>query len=211
MTWTKLGDEFPDHARDLTDAEFRTHVEALIWSNRRGLDLHVPKHDLRRFAESSGADDAVAGLVVKRWWDERGDIWYIGLRFAEWQLERAVVEKRRGGAALRMRRSRMHKAGDHSICLPEHCDVARNETRDKTRDPGRVGSGTTYPPDPQDQDQDQSQDRSVGNSQKPRVPDGPEDASSDDQQIPIPVTHQGPATDRNARTRARSGLNGAGP
>jgi hypothetical protein len=176
VTWTKLGDEFSDQARDLTDAEHRTHVDALIWSNRRGLDLHIPKRDLPRFAESDAAADAVTGLVVKGWWKDRGDTWHVGVHFPEWQLERAVIEKRREGSALRMRRSRMHKAGEHSICLPERCadvarnetrnetrdpgrcaDVARNETRNETRDPGRVGTGTTYPPDPLVQNQDQGQ------------------------------------------------------
>jgi len=196
VTWTKLGDEFSDETRDLTDAEHRTHVDALIWSNRRGLDLHIPKRDLQRFAESPAAGEAVTGLAVKGWWEDRGDSWYVGVRFPEWQLERDVIEKRREGSALRMRRSRMHRAGIHSICLPERCaDVTRNETRNETRDPGRVGSGTTYPPDPLIQDQDQNQDpaawvgarsvttparrgrtstRSDANSENRRVHDGPD-------------------------------------
>jgi hypothetical protein len=95
VTWTKLGDEFPDEAHDLIDAEHRTHVDALCWSNRRGLDLYVPKRDLRRFAESPDAETAVKGLIVKGWWEDRGDSWYIGLRFPEWQRERAQVEHRR--------------------------------------------------------------------------------------------------------------------
>lgn len=176
MTWTKLGDEFGDEARDLTDAELRTHIEALGWSNRRGLDLHIPKRDLNRFAESEQAGEAVTGLLVKGWWEERGDDWYVGVKFPEWQLERAVVEQRREASALRMRRSRMHKAGDHSICLPEHCAyVTRNETRDvtrnETRNPVRVGTGPMDPPDPPE---DQDQNHSVANSQKPRVHDGPD-------------------------------------
>lgn len=149
MTWTKLGDEFADEARDLTGDEFRTHVEALLWSNRRGLDLLVPKRDLRRFAESPGAADAAVGLVVSGWWEDHGDAWYIGVRFPEWQLKRSVIEKRRDDAAVRQRKHRSHLAGDHSLCLPgDRCkrdahDAARAQeraqsqaavTRDMTRD-----------------------------------------------------------------------------
>lgn len=172
MTWTKLGDEFSDEARDLTDAEHRTHVDALVWSNRRGLDLLIPKRDLRKFAESPDAESAVVGLVVKGWWADRGDSWYAGLRFPEWQLERAVVSQRKEANALRVRRSRMHKAGDHSLCLPEgKCpavmrDVMHYGMRDEAHYPGRDGSGATHPPDPEEQDQPQGQGQ--GQHQDPK-------------------------------------------
>ena len=73
MTWTKLGEEFSDAARDLSDAAFRTHIEALMWSNRRGLDLQVPKRDLKRFAETDDPDTAVKALVAAGWWQDCGD------------------------------------------------------------------------------------------------------------------------------------------
>src|SRR6266496_506367 len=43
--------------------------------------------------------------------------------------------------------------------------------------------------------------RSAANSHNPRVHHGPDDHGPGAQQIPIPVTRQGPAADRNARTR----------
>lgn len=184
MTWTKLGDEFSDEARDLTDAEHRTHIDALGWSNRRGLDLLIPKRDLRKFAESPDAEAAVVGLVVKGWWADRGDSWYAGLRFPEWQLERAVVEQRKQANALRVRRSRMHKAGDHSICMAGNCPaVARDvmhydmgdDMRNETHYPGRDGSGLTALPSLKDQDQPQGQEQPLANSQNRRVHQGPGD------------------------------------
>lgn len=195
MTWTKLGDEFPAAARELTDAELRTHVEALCWSSLRLLDLRIPKQDVRRFAESPDAAAAIDGLAAKGWWKDLGDEWDIGLKFADWQQERRQVEHRRTYLAEAQRRSRAHRAGDHSLCLPNCPEVTRDGTRnstvdstvDSTRDPGRVGSGTTYPPDPpavQNQGQDQIQNHSVANSQKPRVHDGSESTSPDAQQIP---------------------------
>lgn len=135
VAWTRLGYEFSDEARDLTDAEHRIHVDALGWSNRHGLDLLVPKRDLGKFAESPDAAGAADGLIAKGWWADRDGCWYIGLRFPEWQLERAVIEQRREASALRMRRSRLHKAGDHTLCLADSCPaVTRNKTRNKTRD-----------------------------------------------------------------------------
>jgi Recombination endonuclease VII len=118
VTQTRLGENFPYEARGLTDAEFRTHVEALVWSNWRGLDLLIPKCDLRRLAYSPDAETAVAGLIAKGWWADRGDCWYVGLRFPEWQIERAAVEQRREAGALYSRRHRMHKAGDYSAWGP---------------------------------------------------------------------------------------------
>lgn len=150
MTWTKFGDEHSDEARDLTDAEYRTHSEALIWSNRRLLDFRVPKRDLRRLAESPDAEQAVKGLIAKGWWAEDGDCWFVGLVHPEWQLERVVVLKRREASALRQRRSRLHRIGDHSLCMPEHCPhVTRDIASDQTSDPVRDGSDRGYaPPDP---------------------------------------------------------------
>lgn len=148
--WTKLGDEFPDAARDLADAAFRTHVEALCWSNRRGLDLHIPKRDLKRFAETDDPDTAAKHLVATGWWDDHGDTWSIGNRFADWQIESAVVTHRREASARTSRRHRMHKAGDHTLCLPDRCPEApRDESRDlshqtsRQQSPGtgRVGTG----------------------------------------------------------------------
>jgi hypothetical protein len=209
VTWTKLGDEFPAEARNLTDAEFRTHVEALCWSNMRLLDLRVPKRDVRRFAESPLADDAVEGLAAKGWWKDSGDEWDVGACFPEWQEERVVVGKRRNDAALRKRRSRLHKAGDHSLCIPGgSCpdvtrDMTRDDMRDSTRDGtrrrGRVGSGPTDPPDPL---KDKNQRPPIANSQKRRVHDGPQLMADDVQTFPRSVQVQIPATDRNAREDA---------
>jgi hypothetical protein len=150
VTWTKLGDEFPPEARGLTDAEFRTHVEALGWSNTRLLDLLIPKTEVRRFAESPAAQDAPGGLVAKGWWEDRGDDWYIGLRFPEWQRDRQQVEHRRAYLAEAQRRRRAHKAGDHSSCLPATCKNAPStvESTVESTDPPQVGSGRVGSEDP---------------------------------------------------------------
>ena len=124
MSWTKFGDEYPVEARELTDAEWRTHGEALMWSNNRLLDFHVPKKDVRRFAEYDSdvpLDVVTAGLVKKEWWRDDGDEWFIGLRFPEWQLDSDEVRRTQAKAAARMKRIRRHRNGDHSLCDPSAC------------------------------------------------------------------------------------------
>lgn len=153
MTWTKLGDEFPAEAAPLSDAGFRTHVEALAWSNLRLLDLHIPKRDLKRFAETADPETAAKELVETGWWKDVGDRWWIGSKFPEWQRDRIQVEHRREQLALAQRRSRRHKLGDHSLCL-DSCKEKPASTVDSTdesasesgRDPGRVGAGRAGTP-----------------------------------------------------------------
>lgn len=143
--WTKLGDEFVDDAADLSDAAVRTHVEATGWSNRRLLDLVIPKRDLRRFAFSAVADNAVAELVAAGWWEDLGDSWYLAYR-PEWQQSREQVETRRETNL----RAQWHRRGDHRKCDPLKCsalsaadtsdDARADTTVDNAADPGRVGS-----------------------------------------------------------------------
>jgi len=76
MTWTKLGDEFSDECANtgLSDAAYRTHVEAIAWLYRvERMDLHIPKHLLRRFVGSEDWENAVQVLVALGWWRDRGD------------------------------------------------------------------------------------------------------------------------------------------
>ncbi len=142
--WTKLGDEFPDEARDLSDGAFRTLVEAWCWSNRRLLDLTIDQRDLKRFAEADKPDAAVDELLETGWWQDLGDgRWFIGCRFSEWQRDRSQVEHRREQLALAQKRRRRHLVGDHSLCL--NCKASDESTVDAADDygddPGRDGTG----------------------------------------------------------------------
>jgi hypothetical protein len=147
MTWTKLGDEFTDEAAPLSDAAFRTHVEALCWSNRRLLDLVIPKTALRKFAETIDPAQAVKELVETGWWQDTGDAWWIGVHFAEWQRDRVQVEHLRQRKAQDQRRKRRHDLDDHSLCLPGRCKALSpgespgESPGDRRGDPGRVGDG----------------------------------------------------------------------
>lgn len=69
MTWTKLSDDFADDTWTLSDAAFRLHVEALLWSNRKLLNCRIPKDDIRRFK----AEIALPELLSCGWWKDAGD------------------------------------------------------------------------------------------------------------------------------------------
>ena len=142
MTWVKTGDEFVDDAADLSDAAVRTHMDALHWSARRLLDLHIPKRDLPRFAFSPDAGRGVDELVAVGWWLDKGSTWYLAYR-PEWQWSREQVERRRHQNAQAQERARRHKRGDHSLCLPDKCpsaaDTAADTRGDSASDPAGLG------------------------------------------------------------------------
>lgn len=117
MTWTKLGAEWPDEARNLSDAAYRLHVDALCYSNRLLADLLVKKQEVQRFSWIADTAAAVAELVAAGWWEDRGSCWWIGARFGTWQRSREQVEAKRTTDGKAQRRKRLHDSGDHSECL----------------------------------------------------------------------------------------------
>jgi hypothetical protein len=70
MTWTKLSDDFSDDCWTLSDKAVRLHLEGLVWSNRKLLDLVIPKEDIRRFAKRP---EALEELFSSGWWKDNGD------------------------------------------------------------------------------------------------------------------------------------------
>ena len=75
MTWRKTGAEFDDEcaAVDLSDAAYRTHMEAIGYVYKmKDHDCKVPKSSLRRFATSKNAEQAIAELVAVGFWVDRG-------------------------------------------------------------------------------------------------------------------------------------------
>lgn len=74
MTWSKLSDDYSDDCWRLSDAAFRLHTEAIIWSNRKLLDCRIPKDDLPRFAKRP---EVVPELLDAEWWDEDDDCYIL--------------------------------------------------------------------------------------------------------------------------------------
>ncbi len=90
MTWTKLSDDFNDDTDTLSDAAFRLHVEGLVWSNKKLLDVRIPKTDLRRFAKS---DEPIGELLDGGWWEDDGDAFVIQHHAAYQRLREAVIKQ----------------------------------------------------------------------------------------------------------------------
>jgi hypothetical protein len=117
MAFTMLGAEFPDDAADLSDCAFRTHVEGMVWSAKRGLDMRIPKRDLVRFAFSPTCEDGIRELLAFGWWVDRGDYYELVHDSAAAQWTSAQQERQR----TRWRRAQAHKRGNHTLCLPGKC------------------------------------------------------------------------------------------
>jgi hypothetical protein len=89
MTWTKLSDDFTDDCWELSDAAIRLHVEGLVWSNRKLLDLCLRKDDMVRWAKRPAAAEE---LVAAGWWRDEGQH-YVIVHHADYQRTREVVLK----------------------------------------------------------------------------------------------------------------------
>lgn len=124
MTWTKLSDDFTDDTETLSDAAVRLHVEGLVWSNKKLLDLRIPKTDLRRFAKS---DTAIPELLAGEWWEDDGDHFVIRHHAAYQRLRAAVINQQ---AANRENRAKRGKATPptREIRLKDSSNDSSNES-----------------------------------------------------------------------------------
>lgn len=86
MTWSKLSDDFTDDTWYLSDVAFRLHVEGICWSNRKLLDMQIPKDDASKFKGITGLPE----LLDKGYWSELHDSFLI-LHHADYQRTREAV------------------------------------------------------------------------------------------------------------------------
>ncbi|GAB2828384.1 hypothetical protein GCM10027022_19390 [Alpinimonas psychrophila] len=91
MTWTKLSDDFTDDTWTLSDAAYRSHSEGLVWSNRKLLDLRIPKDDVRRFKNP----EAIGELLAGGWWIDQGAYYLIQHHAAYQRLREAVINQQK--------------------------------------------------------------------------------------------------------------------
>lgn len=86
MTWSKFSDDYSDDCWGLSDAAFRLHTEAIVWSNRKLLDMRIPAEDLRRFK----TPEAVQELVDHGFWTDFGSYYEI-LHHSNYQRSKEAV------------------------------------------------------------------------------------------------------------------------
>ncbi len=130
MTWTRLSDDFTDRVdvMNLSDAAFRLHMHALVWSNRSLSDGLIPMKALHRIAVDDSTATHVEALCTAGLWQAADGGYQV-----EWKDQEPAerVKIRRGGNADRQRayRDRMarHEAGDHSTCTS--CNALRDTKR----------------------------------------------------------------------------------
>lgn len=76
MTWRKTGSEFDDECAnlELSDAAYRTHMEAIGWIYQvEQMPCRIPKHNVRRFASSRDTEAAIKELVAIGFWVDHGN------------------------------------------------------------------------------------------------------------------------------------------
>ncbi len=144
MTWTRLSDDFSDDCDQLSSDAFRLHVEGLIRSNRKLLDLKLDKNQMRRWVWNPGlADIAVKDLLSAGWWSDEGDHYLIRhhacyQRTREQVLKQQEVNQNNGKKGGRPRGS----AREQSTNLtPETHSVSESVSESKTE---RDGSGLDW-------------------------------------------------------------------
>jgi hypothetical protein len=228
VPWVKLSDDFGERAArtGLSDAAFRTHIEALLWTMRRETGGWIHSRDIPRFAETKDPEAAVEELVGLGWWDypaiddrypkddpDRDPGADPGLfrivASMDDQPEPEVIEARRRKTAERVRQHRRKMAGlEPGEPDPRSNAVTERVTRDGS---GRVlrtlptlSQGLRVADPSRGLRSVDSIEESDGQILTPsqsrkRDHDGTDSSGSDDQQIPIEVRLQSQATDRNAR------------
>jgi hypothetical protein len=144
LTWTKHGDEFCDQlARaDLTDAAFRTHVEAIAWIYRvEALDLRIPKRLVRRIATSDDYETAVKELAAVRFWRDRGEHWEV-LHHGE--VIRQSIQQQRAKKARDLRAKRAERRRKVSVDVSADSSAAVTGDTDRQTDAFHGGSGAAH-------------------------------------------------------------------
>lgn len=148
MSWTKLSDDFTDRA-DLAglDPADRWHYLAMIQLCSRGEHLtgELRAVDARRASDHEDPAAAVQRIAAAGLLEVTGTT--VRVVEIDEHIPPPSVRMKADADKRRKRRERAHKAGDHHLCLSDHCTSAaplssRPEPRDVTRDPGTGRDGT---------------------------------------------------------------------
>ena len=132
MTWTRHSDDYADRPAimGLSDAAYRAHDAALIWSNRQLTNGQIPDLAIPVILAYVRGDQK---QVIKEL--EGSDLWrrVRGGWEIDWadQEDSGIVLDRRDRNTRRQaeyrERSSRHRSGDHSMCDPDKCRAAKAE------------------------------------------------------------------------------------
>jgi len=125
VTWTKLGDEFPDECWELSDAAYRLHTEGLCWSNLKGTDGRLLKSEMRRWAKRP---EAAAELVNVGWWEDHGEAFQLVHHLAAQRTAASIRNQSNANSRNGKRGGRPRKnAAQKSESLSESLSESSNE------------------------------------------------------------------------------------
>lgn len=152
--WVKIAAEWLDReeVEKMSADDIVFYLSALSYSCRLTLDGDVPARAVRHLRPVDDVDATIDRLVAKGWWTplDAGKRWHMPA-WNDFLLSKEEVDRRREQTRVTSDRYRRHIAGDHSICRPQSCPVAR---ADKSRDaspkqsvmnPGPVRNGPDRP------------------------------------------------------------------
>lgn len=144
MTWTKLSDDFSDDCWRLSDAAWRLHVEGLLWSNRKLLDLTLDKSDMVRWAKHPAAADE---LVAAGWWRDRGNHYVIVHHGAYQRTREAVLKQQAANKANGQKGGRpsREQAADLKPAETKSVSETRSESKTERDRTGRACTGELSP------------------------------------------------------------------
>lgn len=143
MTWTRISDNWTERADlgHLTHADRWHYLALIVLCSRSGaFDGKLRLVDARRASDHEDPVGALGRISDAGLIEMTSD----GIRLVEIEdhVPPPSVRKASELGKFRMRRSRAHKAGDHSLCLPKNCEQVDPASSDVTRDVTRnTGTG----------------------------------------------------------------------
>lgn len=130
-TFVRIHDGYDEHPKvgPITDAAFRAHIEAILWSSRNDGNPHIPKGLARKKWRPKVIDE----LVAARLFDDAGDSYEVHdyLDFNRSSDEIAAYREARGDAGTFGNHQRWHVARRKWDKDCQHC-----------KEEGRIGVAT---------------------------------------------------------------------
>ncbi|MEV8635393.1 hypothetical protein AB0395_27420 [Streptosporangium sp. NPDC051023] len=146
MSWTRYDDLFTERPDwDGVSYPARWHYLAMVQacSRQRRWDGRMPLTRARRASDVDDPDGCLAELAGAGWVRPEGDVVILPL-IAE-HIPAPSIRDNAEKSKIRMRKSRAHRNGDHSLCDPDRCEKAaslRTVTPPVTRNTGTGRDGT---------------------------------------------------------------------
>lgn len=146
MTWTRLDDLWTERP-ELESLSFpdRWHYLAMIQlcSRKKQYDGIVRHVDASRCSDHPDPAGALQRIA------EQNLIEVVAGGYQVLEIDNHIpppyVRKKSEGDRVRKQRSRAHRGGDHSMCLPEFCEVTRDQNRDSRTGQDGTGQAITQP------------------------------------------------------------------